>query len=174
MPVKLADRRFLRNPSSLWGEALAALKRVEEDECEDHVDRLYATAIWQVRLKTLLHANGYRLSSGHPCVARLLGKPCGESYLRWPYEPRENTPPCSPPGCDHPALLLKDGKPSLFVFQPYGLHGATLVELVAFCQRWGLHCSVDARFSWHFPGVTLLVSLSKRAPEAALGEGSME
>ena len=47
-------------------------------------------------------------------------------------------------------LELGDGKPEIFVFQPYGLDADEVRELVKWCEDRGLECEVEA-CAWHAP-----------------------
>ena len=106
-------------------------------------------------LDTLMEALGYRRSNGQICAARLLGGRCTE-YGRAD-GPKEH--PHAPPGDDHPSLWLKDGKPHIYVSQPYGLEWDKLRALVMWCGRWGLRAAVHAE-SWHYPGRTVAVMIT--------------
>lgn len=83
------------------------------------------------------------------CICRLLGRRHGRYGCVVP----------APPGCDHPSLWLRDGKPVVFVFQPYGLTHAQLVSLVAYAEELGLHLRIDTWPAWHYPGHVLHVEL---------------
>jgi hypothetical protein len=87
------------------------------------------------------------------CVCRLLGKVCK----------RFGVSDClnAPPGCDHPSLWLRNGKPVTFVFQPYGLCNADVEKLGAFCRERKLELEVSTWPAWHYPGSVLHVEISK-------------
>lgn len=65
---------------------------------------------------------------------------------------------------DHSSLWLKDGRPYLFVGQPYGLTLRDLREIAALCDEHGLTAEVDAGLSWWYPGRTLLVEMRHEQP----------
>ena len=47
-------------------------------------------------------------------------------------------PVAEPAAYDHGDLYMKDGKPAFYLSQPYAILPATLKEIVAFCEKWGL------------------------------------
>jgi hypothetical protein len=77
-------------------------------------------------------------------------------------EERAGVPPCWPPGADHSSLWNRDGKPVVFVTQPYSLGVDTMRELVAFCDRWGLDACVSAWPSWHYPAAVVTVEITRK------------
>lgn len=93
---------------------------------------------------------------GKACISRVIGTQCSSHTGRWGVEG-----PCRPPGADHVSLWLRGGKPYVYVFQPYGLDNRTLVQLMEFCQKWGLVCDISSLASWHFYGHTLLVEIRR-------------
>lgn len=110
------------------------------------------------RMQIWADANELKLSSGVPCVNRLLGKPC-----RSHNGPHLECPDI--PGADHTSLWLKDGKPAVIATQPYALTWEILQELMVFCQEYGLRSDISAWGSWHFPGRTVLVCLMPQEPK---------
>lgn len=96
---------------------------------------------------------GAKRSGSRPCVKRLLGKRCGQTYGDYHCDTHE------PPGSDHASFWTRGRKPYSYVYQPYGIGGETFKELASFCSDLGLLASVDASWSWHYPGATLLVEL---------------
>jgi hypothetical protein len=68
---------------------------------------------------------------------------------------------CAPPAGDHDTLWLKDGKPALYLMQPYGLAWDDMKKLVTFCERHGLRAQVDTWPSFHFPGWVLSIEIEK-------------
>jgi hypothetical protein len=65
----------------------------------------------------------------------------------------------SPPGVDHPSLWIRDGKPAVFVFQPYGVQD--VAALGAFCAARSLECSIDTWPAWHNPGRVVFVEIHR-------------
>ena len=88
-----------------------------------------------------LRANKLKESSSRPCAMRLLGKLCSKNCVN-----------CSPPGTDHPSLLLKDGNAVKFISQPYGLEYETIKEMIDYCETNGLKFNIRGDFNWHCPG----------------------
>lgn len=71
-----------------------------------------------------------------------------------------STDRCSIPGRDHESLWLFNGKPSVYVYQPYDLDIGKLHE---YCQRYGLVPRVASHPAWHFYGNVLFVALATEA-----------
>ena len=69
-----------------------------------------------------------------------------------------------PPISDHSSMHGQPGesKPSEYVTQPYQVSLKDLRDLVAYCDRNNLDCSIDPGASWHFPGRTLLISICRK------------
>lgn len=63
-----------------------------------------------------------------------------------------------PPSSDHPEVLLRDGKPSVFVSQPYGLGHDELKALLAWADERKMEVHVDA-CGWYFFGRALRVEI---------------
>jgi len=154
MPVDFRPRLFVdrdrRTPA--YVKAVDALRAVGD---VDLAARAAAEATWHGRLMAWASREGLTPSKSHACVARLLGKRCPWS-LR---EPKPGHPPCRPPGADHPLLWLRNGKPAVYTFEPYGMSLDTLRELVAFCDRWGLDLHISGWPAGWFPGATVWVEL---------------
>ena len=88
---------------------------------------------------------GLRPTTGARSVDRLPGKRSGELRV---------------PGEDHSSLWLHEGKPAVYVTQPYGLSWDTLRAVVGFCEANGLRADVGAAPAWHFPGAVLHVEIT--------------
>jgi hypothetical protein len=63
---------------------------------------------------------------------------------------------------DHGSLWTFDGRPVVYVGQPYGLDAGGRAELDAVCAAHGLEYFLDARPGWHFPGAVLTVEVWRR------------
>jgi hypothetical protein len=113
-------------------------------------DRVFADSIAQHIEERFAEAFQLKKSSGSLCVQRLLGKRCGKGKIWANCE-------CFPPGTDHASLWLKDGKPALFVSQPYGITANTMQDMQKFAKENGLEFDVGAEMSWWFPSRTVLV-----------------
>lgn len=146
-------RRFVSKPSPEYRAAVDAVRALLP--FGDLPGRAYAEATaeralewWQGQSER----GRLRQSNGAPCVERLLGKRCRYA------SDEDHT--CQPPGSDHPSLWLLDGKPTLYVTQPYSLSWESLGGIVDFCRARGLEASVSAASSWHFPGWTVAVVIA--------------
>ncbi len=95
-----------------------------------------------------------KLSKGRECVRRLLGKQCVDGYQ---YSKCE----CRPPWSDHATMWTRDGKAYCYIFQPYGWNESKAQDLTRFCEKHGLTYSVDPESSWHRPGSTTLIVITK-------------
>ena len=71
------------------------------------------------------------------------------------------------PGDDHTTLWNIDGKPAVYVSQPYGLSLDRLKEICAACDQHGLTVEVGAWPAWHFPGSVLHVEYRKATQDNA-------
>lgn len=98
-------------------------------------------AAWALR-------NNVQISTGTRCPCRLTRRTCG-------YRMDEC---CRPPGDDHGSLWNKNGKPWVYVFQPYGIDAAALGT---WCDAHGLTAFIDVKPAWHGHGV-LHVELKRR------------
>jgi hypothetical protein len=67
------------------------------------------------------------------------------------------------PGRDHWTLWEKDGVPTIFTMQVYGMDMETHSALRDFCIQHGLVYRTDKR-SWHYPGVSTLIVIEKNKP----------
>ena len=130
-----------KKPNSKFLAAVRAL--------QSHGDADYAIGYFlaQQRDKRLAD-EGYVISGS---IRRLVGK------RRAAGSNDPNAMPNEPPGDDHGGLYLKDGKPAFYLSEPYKLTYGKMKEIVAFCERWGLLASVDARQSSWFPGETIAI-----------------
>ncbi|MBI4377240.1 MAG: hypothetical protein HY549_12420 [Elusimicrobia bacterium] len=131
-----------------YAQALRALRELLEAQGEDVVGCAYAEAVAQSRYDRFA-VKGLKQSDGRLCVQRLWGKQC-------------DLKDCVPPSGDHDSLWLRDGKPAVYLTQPYGLTWETMRRLMAFCERHGLKADIDTWPSFHFPGQVLSVQLSKK------------
>ena len=157
---------FKRDASKQYLAALAALRALLAAEGEDDVHRVYSDAVHVAYKEQYTKRDGLKESAGALCVQRLLGKQCKVGYQGKRCE-------CRPPGADHMSLWLKDGKPHVYVMQPYGLSYRQLAELYQFCERHGLRADVDAWPGWHFPGSVLHVAITKAGQDINLNRGGV-
>lgn len=123
---------------------------------EDAAHRAFAEATHESRLLKWAKQRELKRSDGHACIARLLGRRC---MMLDPRPRNQEGPPCTPPGADHSDLWIRGGKPVVYTTQPYQLSHKHLVELVEFCNRWGLEVKVDTWPGGHFPGSVLWIEI---------------
>lgn len=92
---------------------------------------------------------GVKESSGHRCLTRLAHGRCDLFNCE------------SLPGSDHTSVWNRDGKPYIYVTQPYHLPDDVLVAMLKVCDRLGLRLRVDSAPAWHDPGA-ILVEVMRR------------
>lgn len=126
-------------------DAIAALPNTDAQR------RAYAEASWRRLCDDWARMNGLKLSQGHACINRLMGKRC----TGWPDRD------CRPPMADHCSLWNKNGKPEVYVTQPYPQATSELEQLFGFCKERNLHVTVGTWPSWHFPGAVLTVEIRR-------------
>jgi hypothetical protein len=149
--------RFNSRPSPAYDAARRALAQVLEDEGLDAVERAVADATWAARLARFGDGKSGP-GDAHVCLHRLLGERCPDSRKR---------------SCDSPPRLLtgqhtsewqQNGHTVAIVSQPYALAHDDLQGYLAVCARHGLQLTVSAETSWHFPGHSLAVILTRDQP----------
>lgn len=144
---------YVEKPSELYTNTITVLSTLLEIEGLDTVNRAFAdVANSEIRYQQTkgLH----KRQQSHVCVSRLQGK------SKCPNSP-EN--PCfSPdfPGKDHVTEWVKEGKTVKIISQPYYLSFEDMKKLIQYCDKNGLRADISAH-SWHFPGRTILIDLSK-------------
>lgn len=107
-------------------------------------------------LKKFKRYFGVKQSKGVCCPMRLLGKHCRQYGYRNPDCPGHN-----PPSADHCSLWSRNGKPYMYVYQPY--KKPSREELVEYCVHFGFDARTDMpEMSWWNPGETELIILKKR------------
>jgi hypothetical protein len=127
--------------------ALATIRSVDTDTAA----RVYSEAVADRHLADFMKSTppcesladqwwcrqGLKLAGGRWCIQRL--KPRRRCMRFNPRCYRDGGRcECQPPGSDHDRLFLKDGKPFIYVTQPYGMTYKTVVEMVQFAERNGL------------------------------------
>ncbi|BDI28006.1 hypothetical protein CCAX7_000570 [Capsulimonas corticalis] len=159
---RISTSRFGRNKdkSPLYLQAVAALRAVADKErTSDLVFAEVYAPLWEVGFA---RAYGLTKTTKSACLRKLFGKRCGSAGHRYASKfPDSEGFPCHPPGCDHPSLWYKDGKPYAFVYHPYGLRTDEIIELGKLCERLDLNVEIDA-VSWHYPGKTISVTLTHK------------
>ncbi len=127
--------------------------------------RAYAESTYDWNLKR--YGESRKLKQyGLRCAHALIGKRCYRIL---------DSDACFPPGHDHSSLWGRDGKPLVFLSQPYPIGNDTIVESVAFCQRLGLSMAISTWPSFHFPGAVLSVEYwNPNGPLGKFGPGYSE
>lgn len=148
----------MKDPSTLYKKAVSILKELEEKE--GAADRAYAEVITKKREQFWTKA-GLKQSTGHDCISRLMGVQCNQhGVFLGTYDWTKDDKPCQlPQANDHLSMWLKDGKPFLYISQPYHINFEAISELVEFCNKFNLHADIDAGRSWWFPGSTLSIEV---------------
>ena len=143
-------RQFLvgKDRTAAYLQTLRAMRALMAVQGSDAVSRAYAEVVADEHREVFAKSRGLKQSDGRLCVQRLVGKQC-------------NFQDCAPPAGDHDTLWLKDGKPALYLMQPYGLNWENMKKLVAFCERRGLKASVDTWPSFAFAGWVLSIEIEK-------------
>jgi hypothetical protein len=138
--------RFRSRPTQTYRAAVNAMRDLAESE-GDGVEQAAGEVLSEYREQFL--KNAFKRSSGIACVQLVLGKHCNH------YDPTK----CHPPSTDHGYLLLKDGKPCVFVSEPYiyGWTRESFDEMNAFAERYGLIYSLHPERALHFPGKTVAI-----------------
>lgn len=86
-----------------------------------------------------MNREGVTLADHHYCLLRVTAGGCRQVGAACLYLP----------GSDHTTLWMKDGKPHIYVTQPYDLDQERLDEMFRVCRRHGLTMRVDASPAWH-------------------------
>lgn len=141
-------KRFIgpRGLSARYRRAVEALRLVAQEEGLDQAQRAVGEALSDLRKDAWVKGHSLKPTDGSVFWSELLGKrPSREEELS------------RLPGDDHVTLWLKDGKPDVYVSQPYALGLDTLREMAQMADKHGLDVHVDAKSSWWFPGYTLFI-----------------
>ena len=151
--------RFMSDrQTETYRSAVAALTKLIEEAGLDDAQRAAAEALSDpMRDHAMMggmvrEGKPLRLSTAHPCIARLVRKRC--QAFPWPNS--NDYMPCYPPGADHSFLTLLGRRADSFITHPYSLDTDTLKQMAAFAEKWGIEVTIDG-FSWHFPGRTVRV-----------------
>lgn len=83
-------------------------------------------------------------SRGHRCLTRLAAGRCrgqGCEHL---------------PGSDHSSIWIQDGRPHIFVTQPYHLDPDVLSAMLRACRRLGLRLRLNSAVAWQAPEAILV------------------
>lgn len=135
--------------SPTYREAVRALTQLGKREDLDSVRRAAADVLSEaIRSKFLKQTGAKKSQVKELHWRRLIGK--------------RPTIANSDPVDDHRSLWNREGKPWAYVSQPYVLNTADLREIVKRCDENKLHAQVRADASWHFPGKTVAVILTRK------------
>jgi|CZCA01.1.fsa_nt_gi hypothetical protein len=138
---------YMSNRTPAYLAAVRALNALAVED-RDAVDQAYIEAGRGFRRETYIKRRGVKPTTGNPFIERLTGARVVPNPVRFGW-------------MDHVSLWIKDGKPFSFVTQPYGLSLEDLKEIVAYCEEHNLDVFVDAGMSWHYPGSTVAVELTR-------------
>jgi len=147
---------FMKNPSPSYQAAVRALQELAKSEGPDAAENAAAEALQPVRQRLFVERSNLTTATGSVCAKRLTGKRCTVA---------------NPRGCDchprgssgHSSLWNCNGKPAVYVAQPYELTLREMKDLVSYCEKHDLDASINARSSWDFPGHTLQVEIIPRS-----------
>ncbi len=89
------------------------------------------------RLRAWASREGVTRSKGHCCLRRVATGRCGIGDC--PHLP----------GSDHTSVWIKEGRPHIYVTQPYHVSDATLTQMIRTCRQWGLMLRIDSAPAWH-------------------------
>lgn len=130
---------------------LAAVRALEALAAEDPeaMAQAYIEAGGGYRKEHYIKSRSVKPTMGNPFIERLAGARAVPNPVRFGW-------------MDHPSLWVRGGKPFSFVSQPYGLSLEDLKQIVAYCEEHNLNALVDAGMSWHCPGSTVAVELTRK------------
>jgi len=149
-------RRFVdgRDRTIEYDKAVDALELLGD---ADKAHRAYAEAYTDKLRKMWADYHGLKQSFANPCIFSIMGKRCPSRHM----DPDE----CRPPMSDHISNWNKNGKPEVFVTQPYPQPVSEIEKLIAFCKTRKLQLKIGTWPSWHFPGSCLMIEI-RRLTEA--------
>ena len=113
---------------------------VEYDECEARV------SAWMKRW-------GLKETTRHVCLHRVAGKK-HKNFLECDYEGPDM-------GTDHQRMFIFEGKPAVFVSEPYQMTHEQTEALMAYAKEHGLYVSITP-MSWYNQGQCLHIEVWKR------------
>lgn len=149
-------RTFLSDKDLAKPEVIAA-RAALTDICDrldaDTVDRLFAGIVSERRETEWSKRRGLKMSSSR-WWGLLIGKRDFSRGMMFDHKQL--------PASDHTSLWNKDGKPHLFVSQPYGLHTEDIRKIAAACDEHGLDVQIHTHPGWHFPGHVLHMTWTAR------------
>ena len=146
---------FLSAPDPIQQAAITALQAAidaEPDRVYAHVMAEHLLAHW-MRQHDLI---AWPLPASHP--------PCAGFLLRrHRHDPYGRRGICGLPGCDHTSLWAHPGeeRPRVFVTQPYSLELPDMLAMARKCTRYRLDLSIEPGPSWHFPGSTMAIIITR-------------
>ena len=127
---------------------MAAMRELRELGCQEACGRAYGEATKEAAEREFAKSYGVKRAR-HACIHRLCGRVCGFS--------RQRVCHCSPPGSDHGTMWLKNGKPFMFVCQPYTMGTIAMAEAVTFAKANGLEIEIRTNDAFYFPGMAFMV-----------------
>lgn len=154
--------RFMTDKSQKYIETVEKIKDLVKTDGLDAAGRAYAEATSEQLKKDYAESRGLKPTTGRVDLCRLIGRQVkGHPSLgagwysgRW---------------IDHPSLWIKNGKPDVFISQPYHLSLEDMAQLISICNEFGLEATVSTWPGWHFPGAVLSVQVRKKAQQEGDG-----
>lgn len=149
----MAGREFVnkKDRTPAYDAAVKALKKVPPDLR----DRAFAEAASEEARKIWAESRQVTPAKyGQQFWGRLVGK----------RRPTVTTRNDLLPADDHFTLWLKDGRPEVYVSQPYDLSLDDLRQIVAACDQHGLTVSITTWPAWHFPSRVMQVEYRRAEP----------
>ena len=131
---------------------------------EDMLGRVFSDAVCEDRLQAYIKRYNLKESSSRQsCLCYFLGKRCSgnDSYV---------SDLCIHFDCrvvDHHSVWTRNGKPFVFIFQPYDLSLENMRTIIKVCDEYNLVVDVS-NHSWHFPSATLLIEVHHKEWRAEL------
>lgn len=119
---------------------------------DDWATRAYAEATWQSLRDAWIARHRVTASRSEETCWCLLGGP------KCPDPMRIGNHDHGTGWQDHGELWVRDGRPVVYVSQPYGIRAEGVQHLAALRAERGFDIRVDTD-SWHFPGSTLLIEV---------------
>lgn len=145
---------FNSKPSQEFKQVALAIEGLAKKEGYLSVSGAFATGTRDILKEELAAMYKVKESKSMPCIQRLIKGACGIT--------RQKECECSPPGTDHPSLWNKDGKPYIFVSQPYALSGAALAKIHEFCEQNNLEVEVRTYPAYYYPSAVMTVIYRKK------------
>lgn len=96
---------------------------------------------------------GLKETTKHVCLHRLSGKK-HQNFLECDYHGQDM-------GLDHQRMFIRDGKPAVFVSEPYQMTHEQTQALMDYAKKYDLYVSISPG-SWHNEGQCLHIEIWRR------------